>query len=578
MYEDAFKSRSDLTDYGNNALLLFSLILRFGIDNIHDVASESLTDGNGDKKADLVYVNSDENYAVIAQGYMAQLPTTKKSAPANKASDLNTAVSWLLSQEENTLPDDIRSAAKQLRRAIEDKEIERIELWYVHNLPESKNCLDELKAAESTADSIIKRHFPDSQIEIRSIEVGEKTLNEWYQSIKTPILVDDELELKIKDGYNMATDLWECFSTSLSCTVLYDLFKKNGTKLFSANIRDYLGSKRSDSNINYGIKKTIADEPNNFWIFNNGITVITHTYNYDKKKKMLKIKGFSIVNGAQTTGSIGSLASPPAKEAFLPARFVKCDAQDVISNVVRFNNSQNKITAADFRSNDRIQERLRSEFLSIPNTLYTGGRRGGADDAIKRNPNLLPSDSVAQAIAAFHLDPAIAYNRKSEIWISDRLYSTYFNERISAEHICFVYSLFLMIMDVKNNLVLKSKNGVLLLDAEKERLAFLRLRGANYIFMAGISSCMEILISKPITDKFCLKFRAKKSPTHLKMEWNPIIEALLSFSSQLSKPTDNALKNDVEVKNSIASFKSLVQATSIANKSIYSSFASKVDF
>jgi len=31
-----------------------------------------------------------------------------------------------------------------------------------------------LKAVEGTADSIIKRYFPDSHIDTRSIEVGEK--------------------------------------------------------------------------------------------------------------------------------------------------------------------------------------------------------------------------------------------------------------------------------------------------------------------------------------------------------------------------------------------------------------------
>lgn len=209
--------------------------------------------------------------------------------------------------------------------------------------------------------------------------------------------------------------------------------------------------------------------------------------------------------------------------------------------------------------------------------MYTGGRRGGADDAIKRNPNLLPSDSVAQAIAAFHLDPAIAYNKKSEIWISDKLYSTYFNEKISASHICFVYSLFQMIMDIKSQLVLKAKSGTELLDTEKESLAFLRLRGANYILMAGVSNCLEILISRPIADKFAIRFRTKDSPSILKNKWKPIVEALLSFSGQLSKPTEASLKSDADVKTSLSSFKSLVQATLKANSTIYGAFASEIE-
>ena len=574
MYEESFESRDDLAKYGDNSLLLYALQLRFGIEDIDSVASDALTDGANDKKADLVYVNSDEGYAVIAQGYMCRDTAKKKAAPANKASDLNTAVTWLLSQDEKNLPEEIKSAALQLRKAILDNEIEKIELWYVHNLNESKNCTEEIKAAQNSTDAIIKRCFPESRITIQSFEVGNKTLDEWYQTIKTPILVDDNFSFDVTGGYLMTTPKWECFSTPFSCEILYNLFKKYEKKLFSANIRDYLGNKRSDSNINYGIKKTLDSEPDNFWIYNNGITVITNNFNYDKDNETLIVKGFSIVNGAQTTGSIGS--KKPKKGSFLPARFVKCNSPDVIANIVRFNNSQNKITAADFRSNDRIQIRLREEFKSIQNTEYTGGRRGGSADAIKRNPYLLPSDSVAQTLAAFHDAPSISYNKKSEIWNSDKLYSSFFTDKTTAVHICFVYSLFLMIKDTKNELIEKQRKGIQLMGLEADRLSFLRLRGATYLFMTSISDCMEILISKPISDKFAIHFKNKLSPNILKNKWKPIVDSLLAFSNQLAKPTESSLKNENEINNSIQSFTSLVQATKSANKKIYDDFANEI--
>ena len=73
-----------------------------------------------------------------------------------------------------------------------------------------------------------------------------------------------------------------------------------------------------------------------------------------------------------------------------------------MSKVIRFNNSQNKVTAADFRSTDRVQKRLREEFQAIPGAEYEGGRRGGAQSVIKRRKNLLPSFTVGQALASFH--------------------------------------------------------------------------------------------------------------------------------------------------------------------------------
>lgn len=50
----AFESRTDLSKFGPDALLLFSLQLRFSIEDISLVASTSLTEGGDDKKADLV--------------------------------------------------------------------------------------------------------------------------------------------------------------------------------------------------------------------------------------------------------------------------------------------------------------------------------------------------------------------------------------------------------------------------------------------------------------------------------------------------------------------------------------------
>lgn len=88
----AFESRDDLTAYGDNALLLLVAQLRLGFDDVDTFASNSLTDGNNDKKCDLVAVSAGKQRIVLAQGYMSTKATVGE-APANKASDLNTGVS-----------------------------------------------------------------------------------------------------------------------------------------------------------------------------------------------------------------------------------------------------------------------------------------------------------------------------------------------------------------------------------------------------------------------------------------------------------------------------------------------------
>ena len=64
-WKEAFASRDDLKEYGDNALGLFALALRFGIEDLETAAANSITDGSDDKKCDIVHVNTDEEYAVM---------------------------------------------------------------------------------------------------------------------------------------------------------------------------------------------------------------------------------------------------------------------------------------------------------------------------------------------------------------------------------------------------------------------------------------------------------------------------------------------------------------------------------
>ena len=131
---------------------------------------------------------------------------------------------------------------------------------------------------------------------------------------------------------------------------LSDLYKKYKTDLFSANLRAYLGSRQSDSNINNGIKTSAEDEPNNFYVYNNGVTALVLDYDLGtktKKGRKLTITGISIVNGAQTTGSLASILGKVSDELYVQVRFVKAAKESIIGNVVRFNNSQNRLQAAD---------------------------------------------------------------------------------------------------------------------------------------------------------------------------------------------------------------------------------------
>ena len=365
-WKSAYDARPDLKRFGDNALGLFALALRFGLDDLGTVAAESLTDGADDKKLDFVHIERGENVAVLAQCYTAA--RRRKSAPANKASDLNTAVSWLLQRAIDELPERLRSVASVLREYIGDDSVTDLHVWYVHNLPESDNVHNELLTVEATLKAALRSAFPGKALNTQVVEVGKGKLEEWYQDTQSPILVTDKFNIPIPDGFEISGSNWRAFVTAIPARFLYTQYRKYRTRLFSANVRDYLGSRKTDANINHAIKRTAEDHPADFWVYNNGLTLLVNGYTPKEKggKQYLAVEGLSVVNGAQTTGALGSLEKSPDKSALVPVRVVTTADSDTILNIIQFNNSQNKIAAADFRSRDRIQKRLRSEFGRIP--------------------------------------------------------------------------------------------------------------------------------------------------------------------------------------------------------------------
>lgn len=577
-WQNAFnivKTNYSLTD---DAIGVFAINLRFNLDDIQTIASEAITGGGDDKKCDVLYVDKERQVAVIAQCYLSQ--KRREAAPSNKASDLNTAITWLLSTDINNLPEMLKGRAEELRSAIEAAEIKQFFIWYVHNLPGSKNVLDELHAVEDTARAALAKYHSAKDINIFAEEICESELARLYLQAERTVIVTDEIELSVPDALEIEEANWTSVITTVKGSWLRELFNRYKTDLFSANLRGYLGSRESDSNINNGIKTTADQEPENFYVYNNGITALVMDYTLGKRSKAgrkLTIKGVSIVNGAQTTGSIANLVIAPDPRLQVAVRFVKARKDVIVANVVRFNNSQNKIQAADFRSSDPIQGRLRAEFEAIPDAEYEGGRRGGASAAIKRSKFTLPSYTVGQSLAAFHGDPVGAYDKKSEIWTSENKYRQVFTDRTTARHIVFCYSLLSTINEQKLTLSQRQKaDPNSLTSIENATLRFLTKKGANYLIVHVVSQCMETILSKAIPNRFDLHFNKNISPADAGSIWHPIVDMMFSLSNQLSDAFSRNRISNESLSKAVPNFVGVVASIKDIQKERFEKFAANV--
>lgn len=567
----AFEERTDLKKFGSASLLLYALQLKFGIEDLDAIAATSLTEGGTDKKSDLIHIDTDSGIAVIAQSYKSTKPG-KKEAKANKASDLNTSIAWLLNSPIDDLPAEIKPHAEELRKALKENSIRTLKLWYVHNAYESVNVERELRTVEHSAKTVITKKFPETvKIDIQATEVGINTLSSWFESIKAPILVKDTFKIATIGGYEIGGIKWKALVTSIPAKVLHDLYKSYKSELFSANVRDYLGSWNKDENINNNIKSTAANDPANFWVFNNGITALTYDFKYDTIKKRFEIKGLSIVNGAQTTGALGSLSSSPTIDTWVPIRLITCSDKETIRNIIKYNNSQNPTAVQDFRSGDAVQTRLEREFRLISGVEFTA-RRGGYEDIIKRRPNLIPSTSAGQALAAFHQEPGVAYHRKSKIWVDDSMYGRFFNEHTTARHIILAFSLLKAIEQKKWELIDKEKSGKAT-ENEIKQLAFFRNRGSIILTASAVARSIDILIDSSIPNPLRITFKTNISLNKAIQKWLPIINALSPLVEHLQSGFSDGLNNRTAVDKAINDFTGMVAATKLANKTIYSAFS-----
>lgn len=367
-YISNYRGRTDLINmYGDNSLLLYALQLRYDIEDIVAVASEALTDGSDDKKCDLIYIDKDSGFAVIAQAYMKQNPTEGDLAKANKASDLNVAASWIFTRNIQDVPTRIRDSVSELQEAIKNGDINTVYFWYVHNMNEKNNpeVQDELNTVQVAAQKLVNDLAGDNSVKIVALEVGNNTIDRWYNSSNKRITVEDTLTIEGNgEAFEIKGNKWKACVTAVKGSWIRRLYLNYKDDLFSGNPRNYLGAGKRKNKINLGIMDTVEKQPDNFWAYNNGLTALVN--DYDLEDGILSaVQGITIINGAQSTGAIGAVEK--LEEDFLvPIRFIVCSDPKIIEEIINNNNKQNEILPSDLRSNDKQQVRLRKEFKKYP--------------------------------------------------------------------------------------------------------------------------------------------------------------------------------------------------------------------
>ena len=159
--------------------------------------------------------------------------------------------------------------------------------------------------------------------------------------------------------------------TAYLCTIpgriLADLYIKYGGRLLEGNVRSFLSAK---GKINKEIRNTILNKPGMFFAYNNGIAATAYSVKIENGKicpYITEITSLQIVNGGQTTASLAAAITNDKDKAndltdiYVPMKLSVVTpekAMELIPNIAKYANKQNKVSDADFFSNHPFHIRI----------------------------------------------------------------------------------------------------------------------------------------------------------------------------------------------------------------------------
>ena len=377
------------------------------------------TDGTGDGGIDFIYTDDEVMYLI--QG---------KSSENLTIEDISNVFYKIKNTVENFENESYAQYSKKLKSIYKnaydgldnDKNIEFV-LFTNTKLNESiLKKIDELKN---------KKEF--SSFDITIYDKEDINRHEVISYSDRDLVEEDAIKIFLNNGnkndmlaYGENGIIVNVKATSIKS--LYEKHSENG--LFSYNLREHV----ADKSVDEGIEQTIKNDKDNFWFYNNGITIGCEDFRKDGDK--IKLYNFSIINGAQTTTKLGKSKLIDGKHDFsLVCKIVKSDliseeTKNFISKISEASNSQKPIKLRDLKSNDLQQLTLERGAASNKYPLAIEIKRGVKAknyNKVREKWQRVTNEYIGQLILSCILQkPGLARNSKNTIFSSKKLYTQVF--------------------------------------------------------------------------------------------------------------------------------------------------------
>lgn len=408
----------------SRALAAYSIQYIAGIDT--DVASQSITDGSEDNGLDAIYY--DERKKVL---YISQSKWMHEGSGEPSNGDVKKFIAGL--------KDLFNLSFERFNKKIKlKKDIIKQAMWDSATKYEvilTYTGVNELSGPSSRDFEDFLAEMNDTSPVVHFTVFNQRPL---YLSL-TAGLTGEPIDLMIVlKSWGLIQEPYKAYYGQINGVDVSSWWDKYRNRLFARNLRDVLG----DTDVNEEIEKTLSKSPSSFWYFNNGITIVCK----DIEKNMVggndrdfgnfHCKDISIVNGAQTVGTIGKFGEKhkdELEEVFVPIRIISLSGANGLfgESITKANNRQNKIENRDFVSLDPEQMRIKTE-LAIDGINYNIMR---SESVIKNEISFdLIESTTAMSCASTNVSVVVQLKREiGKLWedISKASYKTLFNSSVS---------------------------------------------------------------------------------------------------------------------------------------------------
>jgi hypothetical protein len=416
--------------------LFVAWFMKCFVTDTEDEGVASVIGGTKDKSLDAIHIDDSARKVFIVQGKYRH----KMNGGSEKRNDILgfADVAGIFGNDEEFkdyrqgLAASTAGKAEEARKRIKSRGY-RIQLYFVTTGKCSSALVRE-------ANGKVRRINSEADIDIIDGKRVLRLLSDYLDGVAPPV---PSLELELEGGqgvtisgvlqrFDQKTNI-ESWVVPVSVDQIARMYEDSGIRLFARNVRGFLG----DTQINRNMKQTLEREPEFFWYYNNGITIVCDDAEQVSRggNKVLRLVNPQVINGQQTTRTLHESASRSTKATVMVrvisvARDTDQDTsrfENLVSRIVAATNWQNAIRASDLMANDRRQVELERNLRKLD---YQYLRKRQSKGEARRNAGVkhrfvITKEELAQVVAASDLDPLIVREGKEKLF-EERYYAYVF--------------------------------------------------------------------------------------------------------------------------------------------------------